>query len=162
MKSAAVKTKTMPVATGQTGPRTAYGKARSSLNARKHGIYSKSPSSLTTLDEQATFKTALAGLKEQHPYAAGELGGFLLVQLAMLTVRQTRLWQLESQIFDALENGRSPENLTSLELLRKYNASLSRETDAILARVQGLRLREYEGEKAAVQTRQLKKYHSKR
>ena len=161
MKSAAVETKrVMPVATGQTGPRTSYGKARSSLNARKHGIYSKSPNSLATADEQATYRAALAGLKAEHPYATGQLGTLLLTQLAMLAIRQGRMWQLEADTFDALERGRSPERLAALEQVRKYSVSLSKETDQILGRIQGLRTRQLEGEQAEVQSRKLKKFHS--
>lgn len=161
MKSAEPQTKSkraMPVATGQTGPKTAYGKSRSALNAMKSGIHSRSPSSLAALEEKATFRVAIDALKAEHPYAAGELGSFLLTQLAMLKIRQMRLWQLESKAFADFEAG--ADAATTLEPVRRYISTLSRETDAIIDRLAALRPNAYEGSKAVVQARQLEKFHA--
>jgi hypothetical protein len=78
-----------------TGPRTPGGKIRSSLNAMKHGAYSKK---LTTPDEDDTELARLERMYVAHYRPASELELHEVRQLAALDWRVQRYGRLETEI----------------------------------------------------------------
>ncbi len=137
MKSAEPKTKrTMPIATGQTGPKTSYGKAVVSLNALTHGLSSKSPRSLND-DERATFREARTRLEDEHdPKTAME--EFCVLQLAMCMVRMGRFWSVETAAINALSFGEKP--MLNITQLSRYRMEIDKEIDGVLLRLQKMRI----------------------
>ena len=150
MKSAAPETKTVTVKTqlvgkNQTGPKTAEGKARSSMNAMKHGRFANLPPGIESPDEAAAFKAAIGKLKREH-LPVGELENFCCLQIAMGIVRQMRLWQLEAQIFDAMAAGEKPP--MTVDAMSKQLALLSKDLDAAIKRLRGLQVPRQNEERA--------------
>lgn len=80
-----------------TGPRTAPGKQRSSLNAQKHGIFSKSL--LVRNESPRDFSILLNGLREDFQ-PDGTLQTALVERLAMILWRQRRVTEAESAAID--------------------------------------------------------------
>jgi len=132
----------MRPATNQSGAKTPEGKARSSLNAVKHGRYAKTlPPGIDDLSEATAFKAARQKLIAEYK-PEGELENFAILQLAMCFIRQARLWRLESGLHDALaraverEDGQQASELPIKPSdLEKQAASLQKELDAAVKRL---------------------------
>lgn len=90
-----------------TGPKTPEGKATSSMNAIKHGVYSEA---LTVLGEAPErFKALLAGLRESLE-PEGALEDRLVDRLASLWWRLERAGRVERQGLIAMLDGQRLDN----------------------------------------------------
>lgn len=99
-----------PRATGQTGPKTAAGKARSSQNARKHGLTAKTPPMLVGPDKSA-FRAIQKQLTVQYE-PEGPLEEFCCVSIAMAMQKQMKIWESEVAAFE-LASLPKPSNLST-------------------------------------------------
>jgi hypothetical protein len=104
--------------TGQTGPRTAEGKAISSQNATTHGL--SSPRVVLPHEDQAAFNQLLSDLqKDLAPTGAHE--AFLTQQMAESQWRLNRLRRIETALMNqmllAAEPGPDPEDKMAKALL---------------------------------------------
>jgi hypothetical protein len=88
-----------------TGPRTPEGKARSSLNARRHGLLARD--AVLPDEDRAAYLELLAALEAEHR-PEGPTRTFLVHQLASAQWRLQRLLRIEAGLFFAgLESVRS-------------------------------------------------------
>lgn len=99
-----------------TGPRTLAGKARSSQNALKSGIFSKA--AVLKHESRAEFNSFLRSLMEDFQ-PEGSMERLLVEQLTTLAWRRRRLVQAETAEIEALAESQSTSALTFEDKLRE-------------------------------------------
>lgn len=91
----------MPKASGQTGPKSAAGKSRSSQNARKHGLSATKPplmASESRTEYESIYRQLVAEYAPQGP-----LEEFCCCAIGMSMLKQHRIWRSEAAAFELAE-----------------------------------------------------------
>jgi hypothetical protein len=117
-----------PARGGATGPRTAEGKARSAMNATRHGLAAQV---MRDPVEEERFKARLASLvADLEP--VGETETALVERIAMALHRLERAERLEAEVFEGADQRgtsegalllKSPKALRTLDVVVRYGGA---------------------------------------
>ncbi len=118
-----------------TGPRTAAGKAASSMNALKHGLTSRRV--VMPYENQAEFDALLKDLMDESQ-PAGTLEIELVNDIAASLWRLSRARRRECDLGDIAFGGGSKQAREEFALMLRYTASIERELHRAIIRLNQL------------------------
>jgi hypothetical protein len=121
-----------------TGPRSESGKARSSQNAFKHGVFALPlyPTDVQLALDHCEYDELIEGLR-QHYQPIGYLEGMLLEKIAAAYIRSARLLRHEQRIFEL----RYPFEARSAASLPRYQTAVERQLAKDIERLESLQAR---------------------
>ena len=119
------------------GPITPEGKARSALNATRHGLCARTLV-LRDAEEQADLAALRAAMLARHqPLDAAE--AHWVEELVFVAWRQRRLWALEDAVLARAADALPAPNLPSLATLIRYRGRLDRDARRAIEELAALR-----------------------